>query len=75
MVVLCVQICRSHDEREGSRQRMDLSTVWPARGHMEVAQAKSLDDRGSVGYLLDIDLADGHYLNHAGWDCSQRSCT
>ena len=42
----------SHDERESSRTTMAVSSIWKSH---DKAQAKSLDDRGSVGYLLDID--------------------
>ena len=39
--------------------------IW--KGH-EKDQAESLDDRGVVGYLLDIDI----WQNHAGWHRGQR---
>ena len=60
MVVICMLICRTYDAREGSRKRVDTSSIWRQlvgiwRSH-DKAQAKSLDDRGSVGYLLDIDI-------------------
>ena len=36
MVVLCMSICRSHDERESTRKRMDLPSIWSIGGHLEV---------------------------------------
>ena len=36
MVVVCMSICRSYDEREGSRKRMALSSIWSAGWNMEV---------------------------------------
>ena len=52
---------------------MELSTVLDSfvgiwKSH-DKAQAKSLDDRGSVGYLLDIDAwQSGATRMHAGWE-------
>ena len=48
MVVTRVQVCRSHDEREDPWPRMEKGC--------DKDQAKSLDDRGVVGCLLDIDI-------------------
>ena len=59
MVVICVQVCRSHDERKVLGRPWQyplfgqLVGIWT--GH-DKDQAKSLDDRGAVGYLLDIDI-------------------
>ena len=60
MVVLRKSICGTHDERESSRKRMatillfgQLVGIWKSH---DKAQAKSLDDRGSVGYLLVFDI-------------------
>ena len=36
VVVMCVSICRSYDERESSRQRMAASSIWSVSGNMEV---------------------------------------
>ena len=50
-----------------------LVGIWKSH---DKAQAKSLDDRGSVGYLLDIDVwQSGYHLHYAGWNCGQRSST
>ena len=35
MVVICLQVCRSHDEREGSRTTLAISTLWTTCGHLE----------------------------------------
>ena len=50
MVVVCLSIRGTYDARESSRKGMG---IWKSH---DKAQAKSLDDRGSVGYLLDIDV-------------------
>ena len=55
MVVICVQICGSHDARRSTRQNLayplfgQLVGIW--KGH-DKDQAKSLDDRGAAGYLI-----------------------
>ena len=79
MVVIYMSICRPHDEKESSRQRVDLSTVWTAGGHMKVTWQSSSEVirrprfcRISSGHWC---LAEWHYSNHAGWDCGQRSST
>ena len=57
MVVICLPICRTYDERENSSREWphplfgQLVGRWKSR---DKAQAKSLGDRGSIGYLLDI---------------------
>ena len=59
MVVLRLSICRSHDARKNTGKRMDIPSIGQLVGiwkSHDKAQAKSLDDRGSVGYLLDIDI-------------------
>ena len=70
MVVTCKSICRTYDARESTRKRMDIPLYlvnWLASGSlMTKPQAKSLDDRGSVGNLLDIDIWDYDYV---GWCC------
>ena len=38
MVVLCVQVCRPHDERESSRTTMAVSSIWSTCGNMEVSR-------------------------------------
>ena len=65
MVVICMSLRRPHDERESSKSRMATSSIkkkslfgqlvgiWKSH---DKADAKSLDDRGCVGYLLDIDI-------------------
>ena len=58
MVVICVQVCRSRDEKVLGRTWSwplfdQLVGIW--RGH-DKERLKSLDDRGAVGYLLDIDI-------------------
>ena len=53
MVVICVQVCRSHDARRPWQYPRRQLGIW--KGH-DKDQAKSLDDRGAVGYLLDIDI-------------------
>ena len=58
MGVVRVQTCRTYDVREDPWQNMDVAAfgqfvgIW--KGH-DKEQAKALDDRGAVGYLLDID--------------------
>ena len=55
----CLSICGSYDERESWEREWtyplfgQLVGIWKSH---DKAQAKSLDDRGSVGYLLDIDI-------------------
>ena len=59
MVVVCLSIRGTYDARESYRKGMDLSIVSSDSGNPyshDKAKAKSLDDRGSVGYLLDIDV-------------------
>ena len=60
MVVICMSIRRTHDERERALGREwphplfgQLVSIWKSH---DKAKAKSLDDRGSVGYLLDINI-------------------
>ena len=54
MVVICMPICRPHDEREKPYPLFgQLVGMWKSH---DKAQAKSLDDRGCVGILLDIDI-------------------
>ena len=59
MVVLRLSIRRPLDERELLGREWtyplfgQLVGIWKSH---DKAQAKSLDDRGSVGYLLDIDV-------------------
>ena len=60
MVVVRLSIRGTYDEREGSRKGEwayplfgQLVGIWKSH---DKAQAKSLDDRGCVGYLLDIDV-------------------
>ena len=47
-----------------------LVGIW--KGH-DKDQAKSLDDRGAVGYLLDINVwQSGATPTHPGWHRGQR---
>ena len=43
-----------------------LVGIWKSH---DKAQAKSLDDRGCVGYLLDIDMAEWDYRRSLPTSC------
>ena len=79
MVVVCLSIRRTYDERESSRKRMATSTVWSAGRKMEVPWQSP----GKVigwSRLCRISsrhrcLAEWYRPHYAGWCRGQRTCT
>ena len=66
VVVICVSICRSYDERESSRQRMATSSIWSASWDMEVKSQSPIAELKGCNVTQAIGVAHSKIVLPSG---------